>query len=237
MLFVTTLALVGFASSSGVNKPVYKCELSMNTCTFTNVVLNSTHYEWQPASNSPSMVLFVEFTGSKIPVVTKNLCEAFPNLWSLKMGNLEVEEVKEDALHSCSGLNWLELMENQIEQIYPNTFVYNGNTLRQLFLDSNRIQTLDHHLLSNLTVLEDVGFARNNLKTFSPELIRHNKKLRTLGLMGNGLSDIDAEQIVKFLPDLKQFTLVDNEIPYTRAVEIYRFLDSKGIYYGQGTEE
>lgn len=81
IIFAVTLTFISFVksseSSSLQQNPVYKCEMEETTCMFKNVVLNSTHYEWQPASDNPNVVTKVRFIESTIPVVTKGICEIF----------------------------------------------------------------------------------------------------------------------------------------------------------------
>lgn len=233
VVIIFLCATLSSSSSSEIpslsDKPVYKCVLSGTTCTFSNVVLNSTHYEWQPTSDIPAGVFVVKFTASKIPVVTNDICKAFPNLVRLEMQSTGIEEIKEDAFHACAGLTILYLYENQIEKLHPNTFLYTVK-LQELNFRTNRISKLDHYnLLTNLQDLQEFSCSQNNLTEFSPELIRNNKNLEILGLYSNDLSDIEAEQILDFLPNLVKFHIDDNELSCTRIVEVYKLLQLNGI--------
>lgn len=222
----------GRTSVTPKEKPIYKCEQDGTSCTFYDVQLNLTHYEWQPTAYKPEIVTAIWFAGCVIPVATKDICETFPSLRVLHSGGLQLEEVKEDAFHACHELTYLTLGSNQIKKIPQNTFLYTKN-LQTLELQDNQIMTLEHNnVFSNVPNLDWIGLGINNLTEFSPELIRNNKNLRYLHLYSNDLSDIDAEQIVDFLPNLKYFYLDDNEISCTRLVQIHNMLKSKGIDIG-----
>lgn len=210
---------------------VYKCEISEDTCVFSNIKLTSINYNWIPEADEPNNVTIVEFTGSKIPIITKNICDYFPNLRELWLEELSIKEVKEDAFHSCSALTRLFLYGNLIEHLHPQTFWY-MKKLKTLSLHTNRIGTLDdYQIFSNLGALYELDIGNNNLTTISPELFRHNWKLRALGLYANDLSDFEVEVILSYLPLLRALFLDDNEISCTRMVEIILLLKSKNIYF------
>lgn len=235
VLIVKIIVLSVIISGSLCQKPVYKCALSGTTCTFSDVFLTSTHYEWQPTSDDPNIVREVKFFESKIIVVAKGICEAFPFLKLLELGGLGIEEVQEDAFHACNGLTELGLTNNQIKNFYPSTFLYTKN-LETLYLYRNEIEKLeDYNLFSNLPELDLIELSNNNLREFSSELIRNNKKLTALYLNINELSDIEAETIVDFLPNLKWFWLENNEFACIRVVQIQDLLRSKCISYGTST--
>lgn len=215
--------------------PVFKCERVGDVCTFTNVNLNSTHFLWEPTADNPMLVDTVKFTynSSKIPIITKGLCETFPALNNLQLTSLEVEEITEDAFHACSMLTVLSLESNQIKRIEPITFLHLRN-LKELFLHDNRIMELnDNDLFASMQNIENLWLDRNNLTEFSPELLRSNNKLEELRLYSNELSDLEAEQLLEFLPNLKIFYWDDNEVSCTRVVEINRMLISKGIGFNE----
>lgn len=106
------------------DKPIFRCTQSGTHCTFSFIVLNSTHYEWQPTSDYPEIVTFISLVGCIIPVVTKNICETFPALKVLRMDQMQLEEIKEDAFHACHELTTLHLNSNLIKRVPKYTFMY-----------------------------------------------------------------------------------------------------------------
>lgn len=227
-----TFALLGFFTSlSSSQKPVYYC-LGETTCQFVGVVLNTTHYEWQPAADYPNTVLHVSFGSSIIPIFTKGICELFPILEQLYLQDLEIVEVKEDAFHACSALTHLFLHRNRVKRLYPNTFLYTRNLIL-IFLEQNEIEHLEgDHLFANMPKLALLSLYDNNLTNFSPDLIRNCESLGSLYLQSNDLSDLDVVQIVENLPSLEGIQLDDNEISCVRLVEILSFFEAKGISGG-----
>lgn len=90
-----------------------------------------------------------------------------------------------------------------------------------------------YELFASMQNIENLWLDRNNLTEFSPELLRSNNKLEELRLYSNELSDLEAEQLLEFLPNLKIFYWDDNEVSCTRVVEINRMLISKGIEFNE----
>lgn len=231
---IIVLSCICFSESSTIReKPVYKCALDGSTCTFDNIFLNTTHYEWQPASDNPNAVWYIQFRRSSIPVITKELCEFFPNLRYLYLEKLNIEEVKQDAFDACLELNFLALTNNKIKSFHPYTFK-NVQKLFELEIDNNHISKLPNGLFSNASSLAYLLIEENNLTEFSPEIVRNAENLDGLYLRSNDLSDIDVEKIVADLPGLKKFYLDDNEISCTRTVEIYNKFRSQNILFGPG---
>lgn len=102
--------------------------------------------------------------------------------------------------------------------------------MRELGLEKNQIKQLDDDLFAEMPNIGLLSISENNLTNVSPELFRNNKKVTQLFMYSNDLSDVDAEQIMKFLPILRYLYLDDNEISCTRVVQIYNLLQSKRIY-------
>lgn len=213
-------------------KPTYKCTISSGTtCTFRNILLNSSHFEWDPTADDPSIVEIVSFVDCRIPVVTKNICETFLNIDNFYMPGQAVEKIVSDALNKCLKMKILNLNSNFIEELHPDTFVSNKN-LESLILWGNRIKHLnDHDIFINLRSLMYLDLEHNNMTVFSPELIRNNTNLLAIWLSSNDLSDIDAEEIVNMLPDLEGFYLNGNEIACTRLVDIYKMFEKENIRF------
>lgn len=211
-------------------KPVYRCSQSGATCTFSNLRLTSINYQWQPTSYSPYSVRTVKFSGSRTPVVTKEMCESFPSLQYLYLDNLGVTKIDQDAFRNCSNLRLLHLQGNQLDKIDQNTFVHAVN-LQELLLHDNQFTHLDENLFSHLNNLQELSMAENNLTEFSPELIRNNRRLSVLYLHSNDLSDLEIEKFLNYLPYLKKLLMNDNEISCTRTYQIYKLLQSKDINF------
>lgn len=213
-------------------KPTHECKRIGFSCTFSQVILNKTHYEWTPVTDDVNAVTRIDFYESRIPVFSKDLCETFPNLEELYVFLLSIEEIKEDAFESCKELQGLHIFKNNIKTFHPDTFKY-ATKLETIQLYRNLIESLNDHtnLFSTLTNLEYLDLGENNLTEFSPELVKNNKKLVTLHLYSNELADVDVEQILEYLPNLKFHHLHDNEISCVRIVEIGQLLKARDVEY------
>lgn len=209
--------------------PVFKCIIEAYTCYFTSVVLNSTHYFWEPTADNPLLVGGVNFCSSVIPVITNGICNTFPTLQFLYMTHLGVKEIAEDAFQNCSALTNLYLNSNQIKKLQPNTFMYLKNLLNLQLYDNQIMELNDYDLFADLQKLAALALYQNNLTEFSAELLRNNKKLYNLRLDSNYLSDLEVEQLVKFVPNFQKLYWGDNEVSCSRVVEANNLLTSKGI--------
>lgn len=226
-----TFTLLGVLSLSTSEKPIHQCvHFGAENCQFYNIVLNSTHYEWQPTAEFPDNVIYSSFGTSIIPIFTKGVCELFPLLQQLFIRDTQVVEVKEDAFDACLELTHLYLSGNRIKRLHPDTFQHT-KSMRVIHLEDNQIECLDHDELfaNSMPDLITLHLNNNNLTEFSPELVKNCHGLRYLDLYSNDLSDIDVVRIVEYRPNLKRLWLDDNEISCVRMVEILSFLEAKGI--------
>lgn len=223
--FVFLLNFVLFANGT-IEGPVFRCESSdyrpSSTCqtgSFKNLHLTSTYYDWQPIVYNPTHVNEVNFDNCTIPVVTNNICGAFPILTYLYLDSSAVKDVKEDAFNGCGKLKTLDLRRNHIEELHENVFAPLKH-LNALYLQENKLKTLNFNLFSRLHKLVALWLNKNYLTNFPPQLLRSNTELHWLWLNSNDLSDVDVEQIRSNTPYLKYFNVDDNDISCTRMEQI-----------------
>lgn len=227
--FFLFLINVNKSEQSFTNKNQYHCVTKGTVCTFSNVILTPTDYEWEPTADDPSKISKLIFLNCTIPVLTKSICETFPMLEALYMEKLGVKIVNENAFHNCSKLVNLHLNENEIAKLHPSTFLYSRN-LERLVLVGNRISQIDNHfnMLPNLTYLT---LGNNSLSFFSPEFVKYNKKLANLNLYTNDLTDLAVEKLVEYLPSLVVCNINYNEFLCERVFNIYKMFSRMGIRY------
>lgn len=210
--------------------PVFTCKRVGDVCTFENVVLTSTNYNWAPTADNVNLVGNVKFTSSFMPVLTESLCDAFPALHTLQLYYLNIQEVAEGAFYNCRNLKVLKLHRNSIKGFHPNTFS-NTKNIKELYFPFNRIARFDLNTFQELQELTDLDLGGNNLTEFSPKLLQFNQKLVNLHLPYNDLSDLEVEKIVDSHPNLKLLRWEDNEVSCNRAVDALNYLRSKNIAY------
>ncbi|XP_063707812.1 leucine-rich repeat-containing G-protein coupled receptor 4-like [Culicoides brevitarsis] len=209
--------------------PAYRCDDSITVwCTFQNIRLNSTNYRWKPKANKTE-IEYVEFESSLIPVVYSNICRAFPKMKNLQLGESGVQEVTEDAFYACANLETLRLHSNKIKVLHPTTF-QGVPKMAFLNLGSNLLTEFpDLSFFAGMPKLQKLFLEWNNLKSFPAELLKYNPKMYQLALYSNNLSELDVEKLVKYLPNLKYFNWIDNEIFCSQALEGMTYLSSLGI--------
>lgn len=118
--------------------------------------VGGTHMEGMSDLNVTS----VSRSAGNSSIIPSIFCTQFPNLQTLNIVTMTVQNLTNDPFSSCSNLIWLSLWNNQISEVPVNTFA-NNRGLNYLDLDRNQLPSLPLNVfqgLSNLTILE----LRNN---------------------------------------------------------------------------
>lgn len=86
-------------------KTTNKCSLnSTGGCIFKDIKTTEHQPLFHPTAENPLEVKIVEFQDSSIAVLTNEICEAFPNLDTLKVKSVGLKNIEDDALKQCSKL-------------------------------------------------------------------------------------------------------------------------------------
>lgn len=211
--------------------PIYKCEQNGNKCVFRNIQLTETEPEWQPTADDVLSVKIVEVLNSNIPIITNNICRAFPNLESFIHAGQNVKEIKPDAFYSCTKVTYFWLAANQIKKLDKNLFQYSTKAAN-IGLYDNQISELDMNIFTKLPNLYTIQFALNNITSFPMELLKNNRRITSIHLDANELSDFDVEKMLEYLPLIEFINLDKNEISCVQMVEMYKILFPKKVTMG-----
>jgi hypothetical protein len=241
---IILLALFGIIAAVSAQDVEFECRFSLSFineyhCTITNVTLSDresnvtitgTHLN---ASFTNDDVDVLVINNSHMEFIPSILYETFPNINEAVFLNAGLQEISQ--LPELSNLRWFEAIGNNITTIENNTFINVGETLFQLQLTNDNIQTLDVDSfagLSNLiylyiyfnnmapppvgtfdhlTSLQLIDFDSSNFGVIDDTLFRENRELRAIFAERNGIDRISPTFSAPFIDTLVTLYLWVNE--------------------------
>lgn len=149
---------------------------------------------------------------SKLEILTRDFCDALPNIEFFNPISLGIKIVDDDALEKCEYLQILDL-----GLVLPDTLFLNNKALRELGLTANQFTQIDIHLFAN-NPLEKLYLGGNLISDFNEMPIA--PELTNLFLEGNKLSDLDVRQLLQNFRNLREFSISRNYFSCDRENEI-----------------
>ena len=143
----------------------------------------------------------------------KTIMTHLRNLNSLRLKGFFNKRLENNQLQKLNRLEVLSLQFSSIEFIEPLAFEGLRNSLRELYLDGNLLQTIPVEALSfkNLKVL---SLAQNSIKSIGKDAFSlvSLPNLNRIDISYNGLKQIDAEAFNSFNSSLEVLYLQNNEL-------------------------
>lgn len=211
--------------------PIFWCKLNLNEmcCDFNNVLLNDTHFHFQPASENVSAVKKITFNSSTIPVFGPDICQTFsPQLEELHLRKIKLRSITTTALSSCTNIRSLFLIGNELTELSDGIFDFNVN-LERLYLNINYIRHLHAKVFVNLKRLKVLHLQDNKLTIFDPVLLVSQLNLEQLVIHTNDLLELREMRLIECLPELKKVAFNNNLLPCDRVDEIMRRFNERGV--------
>lgn len=231
-IFSIIITIGEFVTEANDDLPTYKCkEPSGYDCTLENIHLNKTHFNFNIESNTPLEVRWVNVYNSIIPVLSSEICTKFPNVESIVLQDLEIEDILYGAFYNCTKVRNLFIDRNRIWQIRQGTFSNNKEIVR-LELQSNRLRTIGDPSLGdvyNMPKLDMLLLYNNYLKEFHPIMFRFSHNLQQLNIVNNDISDIDEQEILERFPNLQYFAYTANPLSCHRVAQINQAFEEADI--------
>lgn len=106
-------------------------------------------------------------------------------------------------------LKELRLHHNEIQEFPADTFADLSN-LEHLSIANNQIEKLDENLLATLPKLKRFDAHNNNIQEFSGNIFKNNREIREINLRGNKIKKIDLTIFETQKWNLNVFDLRDN---------------------------
>lgn len=196
-LLIFIFTLLSFVQCDDQEIPQYYCEdRKANYCKLDLTNHNGTQQRFIPVATYPKFVNTLYITGTQLPIFSaEDICNTFPDLEKIDVGGLSIEEVAKNAFRKCTHLTSISMYRNNISY-------------------------LDIKLLWNVVELEVLQLTGNQLTYIHPKVFKNLKRLRELYLRNNPLINLDADQMVKYMPVLKEVYLQDTDIECDRMNDI-----------------
>lgn len=177
--------------------PQYYCEdRPGNYCKLDLTNHNVSEWRFIPVATYPKFVNSLYIFGTQLPFFSaEHICSVFVDLEKIDIGALSIEKVSKFAFSKCTHL-------------------------RSIAMYRNNITFLDIKLLWNVVELEVLQLTGNQLTYIHPKVFKNLKRLRELYLRNNPLINLDSDQMVKYMPSLREVYLQDTDIECGRMNDI-----------------
>lgn len=226
LLFISFISLV----TSVPSPSIYYGECENGACHFKGVHLTENQPHFIPMVDIPTEeVTSVYFQDSYVPLLTSDLCDAFPYTRAFVASSTSIEKIDKNAFINCRLLLVLDLNTNNIKELDSALFAGNKEVINLIFYN-NYLQQIPPAMFAFTPQLSQVVLGKNFLKEFPVDRIVTLKELTTLFLDDNLLEDLDDDLMLEKFPELKSIGLCPNdEIPRDRLMEIIANLNNNGI--------
>lgn len=221
--FILILCCIGHSQATS-------CVEVRDACRFSNVRLNETNIYFNPTTEKATTVEIVEFEvdSNVIPVLTDELCKAFPNLKELRLFEVYLKTVEPNALHECKNLTHALFYANQLETLDVNLFEKNPNIVK-ISIQENNFQTIDPNIFLPVKKLNHLVLAENFFTHLPIEDFPIILSLERLDIYVNELTDLDEHGLLYKFPNLKMIYMHNNIFNCERLRIILNFFKRNGV--------
>lgn len=178
-------------------------------CSFTSVNTNETHPLFHPSYDDPTVVHRIDFKSSKMPILTDELCKAFPNLRDFYVVGTNLERITKGALDKCSNLILFDIYGNFVIELDINLFV-NNPEMRHIKLSANRLKYVDVRIFEHCRKLEFLYLELNFLVEFDFKNMVKMFGMKEIHLNRNYILAVDENEIVDKFSSLQRIYIEDN---------------------------
>lgn len=170
-----------------------------------SVILN------QIPKNLSSEIRSIDFTDQDLYRLERYVFQQahLEDLQKIKLVHCKLHEIDKNAFRNMSLMIELDLSNNLLESLDPETFKTNQR-LRNVYLNENSIKELKDGLFYNLTHLQKVELKKNQIHTIGIDTFYRNDKLQYLLLDDNRLINLSRSLIERLEKSLSYVSLNDN---------------------------
>lgn len=208
----------------------YRCEdMLSTTCTLQDISFDDDDsIRFLPKSKVPRTVSKVSFVSSKIPVLTSDICDNFPNLEILEMNEVSLKVVDTEALSGCTKLKEIQLRDNFLSTLDKDTFQQN-KMLKKIILNNNNLTTIPQDLFKGLQELTWIDLCSNLLSRLPAVTFSGLTEIVNLEVRNNPLLSLEVEEMRKEMPNLKYLLLRDLDLTCDRLRQVQAFVGTNGL--------
>lgn len=169
---------------------VYGCELTISNPNSFNSFTQIEGAHLSGYSNARVGILYgVSGVTTNVPRI---ICDTFPNLLSVDLHNLGLNEVDDNAFRGCSLITQLDLWENRISSISAGAFASLRN-VQFLNLEKNMLTTLSANVFANQQNLQMLYLSQNLFADYPVGIFRPLQNLLHLGIGFSNLNAINSQ--------------------------------------------
>jgi len=119
---------------------------------------------------------------------------------------------------------------NKVTSIDSWSFNKSFETVTEIWLDNNKIGSIDAGAFKNLSSLKRLDLSHNKIEFLHPDLFSSNTELETVHLNGNQIRTLNLS-LIQELPNLKEFTLSNNSLNVCDCgtIQTLNYLEKKQI--------
>lgn len=178
-------------------------------CIFNGVRTSKSNLYFNPTASNHSAVTSNNFVRSVMPILTNELCKAFPNLIRLALPSLSMEQIMPNALHECKKITSIYFFNNNLQKLDPN--VFEGSIeLDFINLQVNHFTDIDGRVFASVPKLEQLILGENLLTELRLDTFPKMEKLQHIDISVNDLTDFDEHELLRKFPDLRSITMHNN---------------------------
>lgn len=197
-------------------------------CTIIGLTLNLKNHTFKPFALNPNIVIGFEIKKSTVPVITSEICTSFPQLQSFVAVQQGIQVIDDYAFNNCTEVLLINMPFNNIHTLGKGLFD-NTRKLQEINVHGGSISQIDVNLFDNLGELNELVISGNKLKELPIAALKNLKKLKILYIYSNELNDLDANGLVRSLPNLRAIFINDNNFHCDRLIEILNIFKAKSI--------
>lgn len=183
--------------------------LKDGVCTLSNIWSFGEQWILQHSNINVYAVDQVRFESAAMHIYTAELCKTFPFLKRLYAERLSITQIQNFALHECKLLTDVSFRVNELESVAENLFQGSPN-LQFISFEDNRLKSINAKAFLPVTHLQALHLGGNHLAELPINHFPIMQHLTYLSIHSNILTDLDEQNLVHRLPELKQIYIQDN---------------------------
>lgn len=215
--YTVFLAILGIVA--GIKSPCINPDST--TCILKDVYISSANFTVLTPSvvAQPEKINELEIILSNIEILTGDACTSLPQILHFRSSSVGIVVLGSGTFKACTNLTLLDLSYNKIENI-PFDIFHSNVHIETLLLGGNQIKQIDTTLLYPIWQLKRLELQNNKIQDMSPVIFKKSRSIEILKLQSNELKDLDAEELIKTIPNLKIIYLADNDFVCKKMAQI-----------------
>lgn len=185
------------------------CKMNDGWCSFISVRTTESSKFFQPMYDDPSIVHRIDFKNTSMTVLTREICDAFPNLREMYIVGAKLQRIQPDALTQCENLLLFDIYGNSVKELDNSLFSHSPD-LRHIKLSSNQFYHIDTRVFQYSRKLEFLHIELNFLIEFDFKNIPKLSLMKEIHLNRNFILALDDNEVIEKFPKLEKIYIENN---------------------------